>query len=126
MISKYIKENSDDTVIFCGDVSDEIFGSYRGFTKASSNSEFKNANDNMLKNIHYFDVLRSDRSISGAGLEARVPFADKKFLSYVMSINPEYKMFNENVIEKKILREAFTIYYQMSCYIEEKKHLVMV
>ena len=107
LISKYIKENSDDTVIFCGDVSDEIFGSYRGFTKAKSNYEFKNANDNMLKNIHYFDVLRSDRSISGAGLEARVPFADKKFLSYVMSINPEYKMFNENVIEKKILREAF-------------------
>ena len=107
LVSKYIKENSDDTVIFCGDVSDEIFGSYRGFTKAENNERFKEENDKMLNNIHYFDVLRSDRCISGAGLEARVPFADKKFLSFVMSINPSFKMFNKDIIEKKILREAF-------------------
>ena len=30
----------------------------------------------MLFDIHLFDVLRSDRTISGAGLEARVPFGD--------------------------------------------------
>ena len=31
----------------------------------------------MLRNINFFDVLRSDRTISSPGLESRVPFADK-------------------------------------------------
>lgn len=110
LVSKYIKENSKDTVLFCGDVSDEIFGSYRGFTKAPSKEDFLNENKKMLQNIHYFDVLRSDRSISNASLEARVPFSDKKFVDYVMTLDPEYKMFNKDKMEKLILREAFEGY----------------
>ena len=110
LISKYIKSHSEDTVIFCGDVSDEIFGSYRGFTKAPDKESFKFQNELMLKNIHFFDVLRSDRSISGAGLEARVPFADKNFLSFCMSLPPELKMFDKTTIEKNILRSAFEGY----------------
>jgi asparagine synthase (glutamine-hydrolysing) len=110
LVSKYIKSHSEDTVIFCGDVADEIFGSYRGFTKAPDSQSFKRENESMLKNIHYFDVLRSDRSISGAGLEARVPFADKEFLQFCMSLPSRYKMFDKTKIEKHILREAFKGY----------------
>ena len=61
----------------------------------------------MVRDVCYFDLLRSDKSISGAGLEARVPFADKKFLQYVMSIPPRYKMFDDKRIEKYIFRKAF-------------------
>ena len=32
LVSKYIYKNTDNVVIFCGDMSDEIFGSYRGFS----------------------------------------------------------------------------------------------
>ena len=35
LVSLYIKENTPDVVIYCGDVSDEIFGSYRGFKEGS-------------------------------------------------------------------------------------------
>jgi asparagine synthase (glutamine-hydrolysing) len=45
LISKYISQNSDDVVIFCGDMSDEIFGSYRGFTKAPTDEDFKRENE---------------------------------------------------------------------------------
>lgn len=107
LISKYIYRNSDDVVIYCGDMSDEIFGSYRGFLKATSEADFKNENERMVRDVCYFDLLRSDKSISGAGLEARVPFADKKFLQYVMSIPPKYKLFNDEKIEKYIFRKAF-------------------
>ena len=107
LISKYIKENSKDTVIFCGDVSDELFGSYRGFMKAKNKEDFKKENEKMLKNIHYFDVLRSDKTISSVGLEARVPFADKAFVNFIMSLDPKYKMFGGEIIEKKIIRDAF-------------------
>jgi asparagine synthase (glutamine-hydrolysing) len=107
LVSKYIFENTEDCVIYCGDMSDEIFGSYRGFMKAQSEDEFKRENERMVRDVCYFDLLRSDKSISGAGLEARVPFADKKFLQYVMSIPPKYKMFSDERIEKYIFRKAF-------------------
>jgi asparagine synthase (glutamine-hydrolysing) len=107
LISKKIKELGKDTVLFCGDVSDEIFGSYRGFQKAENPSDFFYENVKMLKMIRYFDVLRSDKSISGASLEARVPFGDVKFVNLIMSIPPEFKMFNDIIMEKQILRDAF-------------------
>ena len=107
LISLYIKNNSDDTVIFCGDVSDEIFASYRGFFYASNDEEFYSENIKMLENIQHFDVLRSDKSIAGAGLEARVPFSDMDFVKYCMSIKPSYKRFNKNKIEKYLFRKAF-------------------
>ena len=107
LVSKYIFNNSDDCVIYCGDMSDEIFGSYRGFMKARSDEEFHAENVRMVRDVCYFDLLRSDKSISGSGLEARVPFADKKFLQYVMSIPARYKTFNDERIEKYIFRKAF-------------------
>lgn len=108
LVSKYISANTDDCVIYCGDMSDEIFGSYRGFMKAQTDEEFKRENERMVRDVCYFDLLRSDKSISGAGLEARVPFADKRFLQYVMSIPPRYKMFDDARIEKYIFRKAFS------------------
>ena len=107
LISLYIKEHSDDTVIFCGDVSDELFASYRGFYYAKNNIDFYIENIRMLENIQYFDVLRSDKSISGAGLEARVPFSDIHFIKYCMSIDPSLKRFSKDKIEKYLFRKAF-------------------
>jgi asparagine synthase (glutamine-hydrolysing) len=107
LVSKYISANTDDCVIYCGDMSDEIFGSYRGFMKAQSEEDFRAENVRMVCDVCYFDLLRSDKSISGAGLEARVPFADKKFLQYVMSIPARYKRFDDTQIEKYIFRKAF-------------------
>jgi asparagine synthase (glutamine-hydrolysing) len=107
LVSLYIKEHTEDTVIFCGDVSDEIYASYRGFYYANNDNEFYDANVNMLENIQYFDILRSDKSISGASLEARVPFSDVEFLKYCMSIDPKYKRFSKDKIEKYLFRKAF-------------------
>jgi len=53
-------------------------------------------------------MLRGDRSISSAGLEARVPFADREFVEYFMGIDPALRMFDgEEKIEKYLLRKAF-------------------
>jgi asparagine synthase (glutamine-hydrolysing) len=110
LVSLYIKDNSDDTVIFCGDVSDEIFASYRGFSGDHNEDDFYVENVKMLNNIQYFDILRSDKSISGAGLEARVPFADKDFIDYVMKLPPILKKFNKERMEKYLFRKAFEDY----------------
>jgi len=45
--------------------------------------------------------------MAGYGLEARVPFGDIEFMRYIMSISPVLKMFDDNIIEKNILRQAF-------------------
>ena len=64
--------------------------------------------ERLVEELHYFDVLRSDRSISSNGLEARTPFLDKAFVKYYLSIPAEMKKFDgEQTLEKYLLRKAF-------------------
>jgi len=53
--------------------------------------EFDKETRRLLKDIHLFDVLRSDKSISSNGLEPRTPFLDKTFVNYVLSIDPHIR-----------------------------------
>jgi len=106
LLAKWIAKHSDDKVIFCGDMSDEVFGGYRGMELAPNDRQFYTENIKLVKRVHLYDLLRSDKSISGAGLEARVPFADAHFIDTVMSIHPNLKRFRSGQ-GKTILRKAF-------------------
>ena len=106
LVSKYIKENTDCKVIFNGDYADEVCGGYKYFKKTISDIEFHNECVRLVNDIHFFDCLRSDRSISNNGLEARVPFADKDFVNFYLSIRPGLRMSCDK-IEKYMLRKAF-------------------
>jgi asparagine synthase (glutamine-hydrolysing) len=108
LISKYISENSKAKVIFNGDGSDELTGGYLYFHKAPNSIDFDSECKRLLKNIHYFDVLRSDRSISLCGLEPRTPFLDKSFVNNYLSIPIELRQ--QKGIEKKLLRDSFKKY----------------
>jgi asparagine synthase (glutamine-hydrolysing) len=110
LLSKYIKENFDTTVIFSGEGSDELSGSYLYFHNAPSPKDFQSEIYRLVDDLHYFDVLRCDKSIAGSGLEVRVPFLDKDFLSYYISIDAVDKMpqiHADKPIEKYLLRSAF-------------------
>ena len=74
LVGKYIKENTDCKVIYNGDGSEEIMGSYLWLSNIDNEDDFYKENLKLLTEISYFDVLRSDRSISDNGLEPRVPF----------------------------------------------------
>jgi asparagine synthase (glutamine-hydrolysing) len=106
LISRYVRDHSDVKVLFSGETADE-FGSYLYFQNAPCQESFQNEAVRLLEDIQYFDMKRGDRSISYAGLEARVPFADKAFVKYYMGIKPELRMFNEDKIEKYLIRKAF-------------------
>jgi asparagine synthase (glutamine-hydrolysing) len=106
LISKYISEHFDFKVVYNGDGSDE-FGSYMYFGNAPTECDFHLEANRLLSEISYFDVLRSDRSISSNGLEGRVPFLDKAFARYYTSIPAKFKMHTYGGIEKYILRKAF-------------------
>jgi len=106
LLSKYIKENTDITVVYSGEGSDEASGSYMYFHNAPDEESFKNETFRLMRDLNRFDVLRCDKSTAGAGLEVRVPFLDKRFLHYYMSIPPKFKMAGGR-IEKYLLRKSF-------------------
>ena len=105
LVCKAIHEQSDIRVILTGEISDEIFG-YKYTDFAPSAEEFQKEAEKRIREIHMYDVLRADRSISVHSLEARVPFGDLAFVEYCMSIDPEKKM-NRYGKGKYLLRHAF-------------------
>ena len=108
LVSKYIKEHTDCKVVFNGDGSDEIFGSYMYFYNAPNDFEFEGECRRLLKDIHYFDVLRSDRSICSHGLEPRTPFLDRQFVQVALSIATSLRRpVKGEQAEKYLLRHAF-------------------
>jgi asparagine synthase (glutamine-hydrolysing) len=109
MLSKWISENTSIKTLLCGDGSDELFGGYLYFHNAPTTTDFHDENIKLLQNIHYFDGLRPDRCAAAHSLEMRVPYLDKKFVDYCISIDPSLRL-PVNKIEKWILRSSFDDY----------------
>ncbi|MBR6917550.1 MAG: asparagine synthase B [Clostridia bacterium] len=105
LVCKAIHETTDIRVILTGEISDELFG-YKYTDFAPSAEEFQKEAEKRVHELHMYDVLRADRCISVNSLEARVPFGDLDFASYVMSLDPEMKM-NKYGKGKYLLRHAF-------------------
>ena len=111
LISKYIKENSEAKVIFNGDGADEVMGGYMYFYMTPNSLDFDKECVRLLNDICYFDVLRSDRSISSHGLEARTPFLDRQFVANYLSIHPDLRHHKQNEkCEKFIMRKSVELY----------------
>ena len=114
LVSKYIKENTDFKVVYVGEGSDELTGGYMYFHNAPNEIEFDKECKRLLRDLHFYDNKRSDRAVSHFGLETRVPFLDKDFTEYYLSIDPKIRFhktngrkIGENHIEKYLLRKAF-------------------
>ena len=105
LVCKAIHETTDIRVLLTGEISDELFG-YKYTDFAPSAWAFQEESKKRVRELHMYDVLRADRCISVNSLEARVPFGDLAFASYVLSLDPELKV-NRYGKGKYLLRHAF-------------------
>ena len=105
LMSRKIKATGVKMVL-SGEGADELFGGYLYFHKAPDAKEFHEETVRKVKDLHKFDCLRANKSTMAWGVEARVPFLDRQFIEYAMSIDPKDKMCG-NRIEKWIIRNAF-------------------
>ena len=95
-------------MVLSGEGADEVFGGDLYFHKAPDAKAFHEETVRKIGKLYLYDCLRANKSLSAWGVEGRVPFLDKEFLDVAMRLNPEAKMSPGKVIEKKILREAFS------------------
>lgn len=122
LIAKYISEHSDAKVIFNGDGSDELFGGYKYFLNCPNKFEFNRERKRLITDIHCFDVLRSERSISANGLESRTPFLDKELVSYVMTLSHDLTFtFDNATINETRTKNMQTLKKHNACVFEGMK-----
>jgi hypothetical protein len=108
LLAKYVRERTDVRVLLNGDGADEISGSYLYFHAAPSDGAFEAEVQRLVRDIHAFDVLRSDRCVAAWGLEARTPFLDKQFVAVYLSVGTALRRPRRGgAVEKQLLREAF-------------------
>lgn len=107
LVARAVAE-TDCKVVFNGDGADEVWGSYLYFNSAPSDHAFEEESGRLLQDIHMFDVLRSDRSISSHGLEPRTPYLDKEFVAVARSVSTALRRpVRGSLCEKWLMRSAF-------------------
>jgi asparagine synthase (glutamine-hydrolysing) len=94
-------------VVFSGDLSDEIWGSY-GHIQAFhwKPEDYDIARRKLVTDVHKTNFLTTNQSIMWGGtVEIRTPYSWRPFVEYTLNIPPLYQ--KENGHMKPLLREAF-------------------
>jgi asparagine synthase (glutamine-hydrolysing) len=91
-------------VVLTGDGSDELFGGYAMYHRASPD-QARRLFLHKIRNLARTELQRVDRTSMGHGVEARVPFLDPALVELALALPMDLKVRDGR--EKWILREAF-------------------
>ena len=111
ILSRYIRDNTKDVVIYSGEGSDEVTQGYLYFKKQPNSREGALESQRLVDQLYEFDVLRVDRTTASHGLEVREPFLDLKFIKHYFSLPANIKC-PRNGIEKYHLRKALEVTFR--------------
>ena len=116
LLAKYISTETNIKVVLNGDGADETECGYLYFHYAPSPEDAHKECQKLLSEIHMYDALRVDRTISSHGLEARVPFLDNEFVDAYLTLPaslrvPKVPDMPNGRMEKAFIRDAFAILY---------------
>jgi len=109
ILSEYIKENFEETVIFSGEGADELLCGYLYFHNAPDDVSVFQESKRLLEELPEYDVLRADRCTASHSLELRVPFLDSHLVNYCTKLDGSIRR-PQGDIEKYYLRNAFQGY----------------
>ena len=98
LIAKYIKENTDFSVVLNGDYCNEIFSDF----KSDDPISFKSEAERVLNDTIFYSA-KSVQCFGAHGLQSISPFSDRDLVTFVMTIPVEYRM----NCKKELLRMAF-------------------
>jgi asparagine synthase (glutamine-hydrolysing) len=108
LLSKYVRQNSNDVVIYSGEGSDEVTQGYLYFKKQPTPQAGALESKKLMDQLYEFDLLRVDRTTAAHGLEIREPFLDKEFIQHYFDLPANVKC-PRNGIEKYHLRKAIDV-----------------
>lgn len=116
LVCKHIKDNCDAKVVFNGDGADEVMGGYLYFQAIGDYNTHESERLRLLGEICHYDVLRSDKSIAGNGLEARTPYLDPDFIRayFAAAYQHHQETGKMPAFEKELIRTAVHEYGVMS------------
>jgi len=94
-------------VILTGEGADELYAGYDYLESVEDPDRLQDEIQIITSNLHNTNLQRADRMSMAHGLEARVPFLDKEFVNFSLSLPPEWKLRHGKRVEKALLRKAF-------------------
>jgi asparagine synthase (glutamine-hydrolysing) len=105
MLAKFTAEHVK--VVLTGEGADELFAGYEYMRDYTDAGELHAELVRSVEGLHNLNLQRCDRVTMAHGLEARVPFLDRKVIDLALRLPAEWKLSCHGVPEKQLLREAF-------------------
>jgi asparagine synthase (glutamine-hydrolysing) len=93
-------------VILTGEGADELYAGYEYLDPIDNPTTLQKELVTITGKLHNTNLQRADRMSMAYGLEARVPFLDKEFVDFSLSLPAEWKIRHKGWAEKELLRKA--------------------
>jgi asparagine synthase (glutamine-hydrolysing) len=94
-------------VVLTGEGADELFAGYDYLRDLTDEADLHAELVRTVRGLHSLNLQRCDRVTMAHGLEARVPFLDRRVVEWGLRVPPEVKIPTAGRPEKWLLRQAF-------------------